>query len=152
MRWVGIAVAVVVGGAFVTSGCAKDAGTSDLDNVTSTDPSQPMSGRTPYYVRFRLTRTSSETSTGTKFAAFAGDTRVPELNISDAPFAAVWGGRRPDTGIFAKCKTPSNEDFGKLAQGQSIEGCTPFITPRGAAAPTRIQWTPYDGKVVATWE
>lgn len=131
---------------------------SDLDGLTGTlvpladRTTTSMTGLTPYYVRFRITRTSAETNTGTKFSVLAGRKPLSQLTITDDPLAVFNQLPTQVSQAEVKCRAASSHEFGALGTGQSIEGCTPFLGKTGDAAPTTVQWVPYRDKVIASWE
>ncbi|QLY27923.1 hypothetical protein [Nocardia huaxiensis] len=127
--------------------------TSDLDGLTHALTKSSVVGiGTPYYVRYRLTRTSVGADVGTYFAVYAGRNRLAELTISPAPFSGMTGAG-VKAGVEKACAGVKPDEFRALSQGQSLEGCTPFLADATVdpEAPTRVQWVPYAGKVVATW-
>ncbi|MFB8003910.1 hypothetical protein [Nocardia sp. NPDC056000] len=133
---------------------------SDLEGLTSAftnplaDPlaKSPAIDGTPYYVRYRLTRTSAGADVGTYFVVNAGRKSVGQMTISPAPFSGLTGFAEK-SGVEKLCAGVGQDEFRALSQGQSLEGCTPFLVPSsfGPEAPTRVQWVPYKGNVVATW-
>ncbi|MEU0542324.1 hypothetical protein [Nocardia sp. NPDC005978] len=123
--------------------------TSDLDGLVYTMSNSPVTSGTPYYVRYRLTRTSAGADVGTHFVVEAGRNRLGEVTINPP----LYSGFGTQSGVEKECPAVRPDEFRALSQGQSLEGCKAFVAPSafGGEAPTRVQWVPYEGRVVAIW-
>ncbi|MFF2552660.1 hypothetical protein ACFVUS_16760 [Nocardia sp. NPDC058058] len=121
--------------------------TSDLDSLAD---SSKYAGKTPYYVRYRLTKASTSYNTTSYFAVYAGKKQLSELIF--LPSAGSLGNpNRSSASRFDKCFGASAAEFDKMSQGQSLEGCTTFLAGSGVGTPDKVQWKP-EKAVIATWQ
>ncbi|MCC3768819.1 hypothetical protein [Streptomyces sp. UNOC14_S4] len=116
-----------------------DTGSSaDLNELQN--PSK-YAGKTPYYVRYRLTTTaSSATAPSESFVAFAGSKQlthlsvIPSLDVTNDPEHPL------SSHSFDKCKSAATDKLKNAPAGQSVDGCIIFLSDNGDGAPTKVQW------------
>ncbi|MEU1782966.1 hypothetical protein ABZ545_26305 [Streptomyces abikoensis] len=111
-------------------------------------------GRTPYYLRYKLTKTEAGTSGGasTYFSVADGNKkRLTKLTILGA-LDTTGDPKNPlKYRGFEKCESSSPSDFDKAAPGQSVTGCAVYVADAGAGAPTGVTWE-QGTKTLATWK
>ncbi|MFD0372595.1 hypothetical protein [Streptomyces sp. NPDC127114] len=127
---------------------ALEAGTeADLAELKD---SSKYAGRTPYYLRYRYTKTQEGK------ASWSGDFEVhgdagPLTSLSVLPSLDSTGNPDDpfDVRTFEKCE--SSTGFDKVAKGASVEGCQIFLTDTGGGAPKDVKWVDGD-KTLVTWK
>ncbi|GHF58677.1 hypothetical protein GCM10010218_44990 [Streptomyces mashuensis] len=110
-------------------------------------------GKTPYYVRFKLTKTAAgndddETS---HFEVYADGKPLSELIILPSLQPTGDPSEPLTSGRFDKCEGADHTRYKEAAEGQSVDGCTVFVAPDSAAAPSTVKWT-RRSKTLATWK
>ncbi|MFF7635235.1 hypothetical protein ACFZB9_19075 [Kitasatospora sp. NPDC008050] len=116
-----------------------EAGTSaDLRELEN---SSQYSGKTPYYLRYRIAATQSGDSDVLEdFVAYAGAEQLTQLDVM--PSLDVTGDpNNPLTSHgFSKCEPADTAKLKNAAAGQSLDGCVIYLADGGVGAPTKVQW------------
>ncbi len=107
---------------------------TDFDQLP--DPGK-FTDRKSYYLRYRLTKTSSHGFSFTPFVLSNGSTVFSELS------ELAGGPRTPLTGLHGSdgCTAVNDEQLDFLPDGKSVDGCLIFVAPVGGnSAPTQVEW------------
>ncbi|OPC79688.1 hypothetical protein B4N89_00860 [Embleya scabrispora] len=145
------------GGKIDVTVVAVEAG-SDADLATLANPAKYV-GKTPYYLRYRLTKTGDKGDSSTKFVVSAGDHRLTSLHVAPSFEHSVNpdDAKNPvsvDVRTFEKCTDKgqmSIDDFAKAPKGTTYQGCTIYLSNAGEGAPSRVEWVP-DKDAVVVWK
>ncbi|NKY89741.1 hypothetical protein [Nocardia veterana] len=115
---------------------------ADFDQVP--DPAR-FADRTSYYLRYRLTHTSSHGFSFTPFVLSNGSTGFSELSALAG--TSLWGLHGADG-----CTAVNNEQLDLLPPGKSIDGCLIFVSQVGEhTPPTQVQWRQDGNPPRGTW-
>ncbi|WP_415952695.1 hypothetical protein [Streptomyces sp. KLOTTS4A1] len=120
-----------------------DAGTpGDLSVLEDADKYRD---RTPYYVRFRVTKSESGDVEGPSFDVMADGDRLTRLNIMSALPKPVVGEdgqlRYEEAPKFDKCLDEHDSAaFEKAPAGESYEACSIYLAEPGSGAPDKVEW------------
>lgn len=121
-------------------------------------------GRTPYYVHYRVTKTESGDVDGPSFDVTADGDLLTRLNIMSAFPEPVVGEdgqlSYEEAPKFDKCLDEHDSaKFEKAPAGESYEGCSVYLSDKGAgAAPEKVEWVKgglirsSDDKPFALWK
>ncbi len=121
-----------------------EAGTSG--DLSVLEDAAEYQGRTPYYVRYRVTKTEAGKVDGPSFDVTADGGLLTQLNImASFPVIEVGADGKPrykEAPKFEKCiDEPAAAEFGKAPAGASYEGCTIYLSDTGSTAePKKVEW------------
>ncbi|WP_164986330.1 hypothetical protein [Streptomyces roseicoloratus] len=112
--------------------------------------SAKYAGRTPYYLRYRYTKTEEAKASWSGALEVHGD-GGPLTKLSVLPSFEASGD--PDDPLhvrtFEKCEESTG--FDELPTGGSVEGCRIFLTDKGGGAPNDVTWV--DGnRTLVIWK
>ncbi|MCC3776803.1 hypothetical protein [Streptomyces sp. UNOB3_S3] len=134
----------------VTVDRLEQGGSADLSVLKD---ASKYAGKTPYYLRYKLTKTEAGKSGGasTYFSVTdANKKRLSKLTIIGA-LDTTGDPKNPlKYRGFDKCESLSTSDFEKAAPGQSVTGCAVYVADAGAGVPT-VTWE-QGTKTLATWK
>lgn len=126
-----------------------EAGTSaDLDQLKD---ASKYEGRTPYYLRYRFTKTDDGAAAdwSADFEVRDGEGSLTQLSVLPSIDATGDLDDPFDVNTFDKCQ--GSTGFDKLPKGASVEGCEIYLTDSGGGAPESVNWVLGDETLV-TWK
>ncbi|MDT0450763.1 hypothetical protein [Streptomyces hesseae] len=129
----------------------EQGGSTDLSVLKD---ASKYAGRTPYYLRYKLTKTEAGQSGGasTYFSVTDGNKkRLTKLTILGALDTTDDPNNPLKYRGFEKCESLNTSAYEKAAPGQSVTGCAVYVADAGAEAPTSVTWE-QGSKTLATWK
>ncbi|MEV4742576.1 hypothetical protein [Streptomyces sp. NPDC049555] len=111
------------------------------------------SGKTPYYVRFKLTKTAegNDNDETSHFEVWSDGKRLTELIVLPSMEATGDPTEPLTTGHFDKCVGADHTTFKEAPTGASVGGCAVFVAPDDAKAPSTVTWT-RRSETLAAWK
>jgi hypothetical protein len=115
--------------------------------------------RTPFYVHYRVTKTTDDTVEGIDLDTRGDEGRLTLLNIMPS-FPSPTVDENGDISYgrvakFDKCTDDHDSGkFGKAPKGETYEACDIYLTDAGDdGAPTRVEWVELgEADPIAVWE
>ncbi|MFD7322545.1 hypothetical protein ACFV9D_15870 [Streptomyces sp. NPDC059875] len=126
----------------VEAGSAQDL--SELKDASK------YAGRTPYYLRYRYTKTQEGAADWSgEFAVSGEDGHLTRLSVLPSLDATGDADDPFDVRTFDKCRSVTG--FDELPKGGSAEGCQIYLSDTGGGAPEKVEWVDGD-ETLATWK
>ncbi|UQI45925.1 hypothetical protein M1P56_16960 [Streptomyces sp. HU2014] len=113
---------------------------------------QKYEGKTPFYVRFTLTKTAegNGNDASSQFEVSQDGKRLTRLMVFPS-FDTTGDPSNPlVVRAFERCEGANDAKYKEAAEGQSVEGCAIYLA-EGSGAPSTVSWRPHN-KTLATWK
>ncbi|WP_030205784.1 hypothetical protein [Streptomyces bikiniensis] len=117
-------------------------------------------GRTPYYVHYRVTKTTDGAAEWPDLDVSGDEGRLTHLSIRPGFPTPTVDANGDVTMVpapeFTACVPDDTDgkDFDAAPKGRSYPSCGVYLTDEGGTGPTRVEWLPGSGKgdPIAVWK